>query len=144
MKHLIFLFCSVGVTCCFSQEEKETVKQESLPYKIAGTDTIYERTDVSAIFPGGKPALDSYLKKNLIYPNEGIENEAEGLCYVKFIIDENGKVANVWVNRSIIDCTDCGKEAIRLVNNMPDWIPAKSGGKAVKSYYNLKITFKLP
>ena len=41
------------------------------------------------------------------------------------------------------DLTLLGKEAIRVVNSIPDFTPGKIKGKNVAVYFTLPITFKL-
>jgi len=35
------------------------------------------------------------------------------------------------------------KEAIRVIETMPNWIPGEIKGKAVKSTYRMPVTFKI-
>lgn len=37
----------------------------------------------------------------------------------------------------------CNKEAVRLINQCPDWIPATIRGQPVKQKYVFPITFSL-
>ena len=41
------------------------------------------------------------------------------------------------------DYPDLGREAVRLVNSMPPWVPAVQGGMRVKARARLPITFAL-
>ena len=58
---------------------------------------------------------------------------------ISFIIDNNGQVLDIKVNRGISETLD--NEAIRIVSLMPNWTPGKKNGKPVKSRYNLPIYF---
>lgn len=104
---------------------------------------VHTYVEESAEFPGGMSALKQYLTDNLRYPETLKEMGVDGKCYLQLIISETGKVTNVHVVRGFPDCPECDKEAIRLVEAMPDWKPAKNGGKPVKSTFNLPVTFKL-
>ncbi len=99
--------------------------------------------DEKAEFPGGMAALRKFLGDNLSYPQVAVEEEIEGKVYLRFVVDKNGEISRVSVTRGIPDCPECDKEAVRVVKKMPKWAPGKNGGKAVDSYYNLPITFKL-
>ena len=92
-------------------------------------------------FPGGEEALKIYIADNLKYPVIAIENGIYGQVYVQFVIDNEGNVTHVNINRGVDPSLD--NEAMRIVNSMPKWIPGKQNGKIVNVIYNLPINFKL-
>lgn len=102
---------------------------------------IYTKVDKKAQYPGGKPALNAYLKKNLSYPQIAIDNGIQGNVMVKFVVSNKGKVKDVTVSRSVDPVLD--QEAIRVVSEMPDWIPAEQRNKPCNSYYTLPVNFRL-
>jgi protein TonB len=104
---------------------------------------IHNTVEKEAFFPGGYPALMSYIQANLVYPSEGIEINAQGKCYLRFIVDYEGKISSVKVLRGIAGCPECDKEAIRVLKGMPEWEPGKVGGVNVSSYFDLPINFSL-
>jgi protein TonB len=57
------------------------------------------------------------------------------------VIEEDGNISNVKVQRGITDCPDCDAEAVRVVKTMPKWKPAENDGKPIKSWFNLPIKF---
>jgi protein TonB len=61
--------------------------------------------------------------------------------FVTFVIGPDGKVKDVKVLRGIKG--GCDEEAVRVVQNMPNWKPGKQRGKAVSVQYNLPIRFTL-
>ena len=99
--------------------------------------------DIDAAFPGGYMKMMEFIQLNLIYPEIGIEIGAQGKCYVRFVVDENGKISNVKVVRGVPNCPECDKEAIRVVKSMPEWIPGKIKGESVSSFFMLPIIFAL-
>jgi TonB family protein len=114
--------------------EEKIIKQEP---------EIYQYVDETASFPGGREALSKYLQEKIIYPQIAKDAGISGKVYLKFVVSEQGTISNVKIMRGIADCKECDQEAIRVVKNMPKWIPAKNNGKAVNSYYNLPVLFKL-
>ncbi len=94
-----------------------------------------------AKYPGGKEAMDQFLVNNLDYPKSALDDGISGTVYLKFKILENGKIDNVEIKKGIPDCQDCNIEAKRVVEKMPNWIPAKSNGKNVSSNFTLPILF---
>lgn len=57
-------------------------------------------------------------------------NGIQGRVIVKFIVEKDGSISNVEVNRSVDP--DLDNEAMRVVKAMPKWIPGQINGKAVK------------
>ena len=65
----------------------------------------------------------------------------EGMAVISFTIDKEGNVINPKILRDIGG--GFGEECLRVVRSMPQWIPAKEGGKLVDVNFNLPIRFKL-
>lgn len=92
-------------------------------------------------FPGGEEALMEYIKKELRYPPTAIDNGIQGRVLCTYVVGTSGKVTKVQVIRSVHP--DLDNEAIRVIENMPDWIPGQMDGKKVAVEYTLPIIFKL-
>ena len=82
-----------------------------------------------------------FIAQNVKYPAEAVEKKIEGTVIVQFGINEQGKVTNPKVMRSIDPALDA--EALRVVAQIPAFIPAKQNGKPVSSDFVLPIRFKL-
>jgi protein TonB len=115
----------------FIEEVEEDVAEEK----------IFTIVEEMPSFPGGDEALMKYLGNNIKYPAIAKDAGIQGTVYVTFVVDEEGNVKDVKVLRSIGGGTD--EEAIRVVENMPQWKPGKQRGKPVKVQYNLPIRFTL-
>lgn len=92
-------------------------------------------------FPGGQDALFAYIGKNLKYPEQAVEEGIEGVVYVTFVVEKDGKISGARVLRGI--GSGCSEEALRVVSGMPNWRPGKQRGQEVRVQYNLPIRFKL-
>lgn len=99
--------------------------------------------EVEAEFPGGMLALTAFIQKNLEYPQSGIEIGAQGKCYLRFVVGEDGSISSVQILRGVHGCSDCDKEAVRVLKSMPRWKPGKSKGRDIPSYFDLPINFSL-
>ncbi len=107
-------------------------------------DTIQEVFVDSVIhpkFPGGDEALMQYLSENLVYPPTIQDRRFKGKVLVQFVVETDGSISNVEVVRSLYK--DLDEEVVRVIKNMPKWIPAKQDGKAIREYYKLPISFEL-
>ncbi|MEG2945144.1 MAG: TonB family protein [Bacteroidales bacterium] len=92
-------------------------------------------------FPGGENALMQYIARSIKYPVIAQENGIEGMVFVSYIINADGKITSPEVIRSADPALD--KEALRIITGMPDWNPGKQRGKPVAVKYVLPITFRL-
>lgn len=97
--------------------------------------------EVMPEFPGGEAELHKFIQSNLNYPVVDQENGTEGRVSIRFVVDKNGDITNIEVLRGI--SPSCDREAVRVVKNMPRWIPGKQNGTPVPVYFNLPIVFKL-
>jgi TonB family protein len=111
-------------------------------YKDADGKIIYHRSEVQPMFNGGEEAMTKYLNENLMYPESAKKDEIEGTVFVDFVVGEDGNVRNVVTTDDGVD-QSLRMEAIRVVSNMPRWVPGKRGGKSVPVYYNVPVTFVL-
>jgi periplasmic protein TonB len=105
------------------------------------TDQIFLVVEEQASFPGGMEAWANYLRKNMKYPSQARRMGIEGRVFLKFVVDEKGNVSNIEILRGIGG--GCDEEAVRVLQNAPKWSPGKQRGRAVKSYMQLAIVFKL-
>lgn len=95
---------------------------------------------ISLLFRHGYTA---YLKKNLKYPEKALKAKVSGNVYVAMIIDENGNISNVHVEKDNVGY-GCGDEAVRVIKEMAPWQPAKQNGKSFKTTYVVPVKFVLP
>lgn len=93
------------------------------------------------VFPGGEDAMMKFIKENFKYPTISKENDMDGMLYVSFVVDENGKVVQVEIKRGIDQYID--KEAIRVIKSFPDWSPGRQNGQAVKVKQIIPINLTL-
>lgn len=92
-------------------------------------------------FPGGQGALMKYLVKEVEYPKEAMDAKMEGTVYISFIVERDGKIAEVKTLRGL--GSGLSQEAVRVAKGMPNWMPGKQNGKPVRVRYTLPIRFKL-
>lgn len=102
----------------------------------------YNYTEVLPVYNGGQSSLESYINNSIEYPQDAIDNNAEGMVSVQFAVDEQGNVSNVSTIGNKIGF-GLEEEAIRVVSKMPKWSPGQVKGKYVKTWRILPITYKL-
>ena len=125
--------------------DKNDVSNESLGndgQMTAPQDTlVFEVVEVPPRFPGGDVKLMEYLSRTVRYPVEAQKKHVQGRVILHFIIEKDGSVSNVRVARSVDPSLDA--EAIRVVNSMPKWEPARQKGQPVRVRYTIPIQFRL-
>jgi len=95
---------------------------------------------VAPHFPGGDKELLNFVITNIRYPENAPADGKKRTCVVKLEITETGKVQNPHILRSAGEIFD--KEALRVVNLLPDFEPAMDNGKPVATHYILPVIFK--
>jgi TonB family protein len=106
-----------------------------------GINYNLKEVDTPPTFIGGEIAIFRYLAETIRYPAVARENGIQGAVYLDFIIDENGFIQNIVVAQPIGG--GCNEEALRVIKQMPRWIPGRLDGKPVRVKYTLPIKFKL-
>ena len=95
----------------------------------------------SASFPGGSDVLKEYIRITIRYPREAAKEGAQGKVYVSYTIDKEGNVTKPRIARSVNKYID--EEALRLVRNMPKYLPEIKYGELVNKKYTIPINFSL-
>ena len=135
---ICFLFAAPFL--CFAQtEETFTVAKQTA--KDTTAKLVYTFVEQNPEFMGGDAELIKYIQKNLQYPQMERDNNIQGKVLLRFVILEDGTPSDIKIIRPVSPGLD--KEAIRLVKNLPKFVPGRQQGKPVRVYFNLPIVFKL-
>ena len=104
-------------------------------------DVVYDVVEEQASFPGGMNEMMKFISENIIYPEIARDNGIQGRVYVQFVVFKDSSIRNVKVIKGYH--SDLDKAAVRLIQNMPNWIPGKQNGELVNSKFTIPISFKL-
>lgn len=96
-----------------------------------------------AMFPGGSGALKKYLDSNMVYPRICLETEVQGVVYISVMVETDGRLTEITAVKEVKDCPALTKEALRLVKNMPRWIPGTYNETVVRMKMNIPVRFVL-
>lgn len=145
-----------------NKEGKKVAVQQTLPFlfKLPKEDNSSAATSTLKVaeemprFPGCEDLEDSaerkkcsteklfeFIFQNLKYPELAKENGTQGTVVVKFVVKSDGSITKAMAVKNIGN--GCGKEAVRVINAMPKWIPGKQKGKLVDVEFNLPIKYRL-
>ena len=111
------------------------------PRQLDNDEQIFYIVEDMPEYPGGEDALRKYISKSIIYPEDAVEKGIQGRVYVSFVVANDGGIANVKIARGVHESID--KEALRVINSLPNWTPGKQRGQAVHVKYTVPIHFEL-
>lgn len=124
---LIALFCLPGLakgqTCRVSDG---FASDGSMAYKEVFE---YDFVDVKPQFPGGNEALMAFVNKTRCYPEEAYENGIEGRVTCSFVVNPDGNISHLKVIKGAHRLLNI--EAMRILAEMPNWIPGQHANKCV-------------
>ena len=109
--------------------------------QTSSNDKIFAEGDALPEFPGGQSGLLEYVRKEMNYPDEAKAKGIQGKVICRFVVNKEGEVQDVAIVRGIDPALD--KEAVRIINAMPQWKPAKIKGQAADVPYTIPIDFKI-
>ncbi|WP_410220352.1 TonB family protein [Pedobacter sp.] len=92
-------------------------------------------------FPGGIEKFYDFLSQNINYPKEAFENNIQGNVFISFIVEKDGSLADIKIERKLGYGTD--EEAIRVLKLSKKWNPGQINQKPVRTKYNIPIKFTL-
>ncbi len=105
------------------------------------TPKIFTKVEQMPEFPGGQDSLYKYIAHNIYYPPVAKDNKIEGTIYIKFVINADGSISDVTLLKGIGG--GCDEEAIKVIKNMPNWIPGTQENKPVKVQFEIPLSFRL-
>ena len=100
-------------------------------------DSIYLNVEKMPTIKGGFAAVGEKIK----YPNIAREMGMQGVVYIGFIVNPEGKVEDPKILKSVAKILD--EEALRVVEKEIEFEPGYHEGKAVPVRFVLPIKFKL-
>jgi protein TonB len=120
-----------------------------IPVETPGTgekapdDKLYTPNgiDVLPTPVGGEAAWSKFLTKNLRYPSVAQEEGIGGRVYLSFIIEKDGHLSNIVVDRGAGHGFD--EEALRVLKLAKAWKPGMQNGQPVRVKYSIPINFQL-
>ena len=106
---------------------------------------VFTKVEKEASFKGGAKGWLSYLEHNLDAKVAERQGLPKGIytVVVEFVVDEDGIVTEVKPVAATKACTNCIKEAVRVIKSSPKWTPAMQSGKSVKYKAKQSIKFSV-
>lgn len=108
---------------------------------LSNSDRVYENPDIVPMFTGGTAAMHNFIASTLSYPPDAREREQQGLVVYTFVVEKDGSLSNF----NLIHRADplLNDEALRILQAMPPWRPARHNGEIVRSETYVPMYFRL-
>lgn len=148
MRKFIFLsllaFFSVALNVVRAQAPADSLmsfEEADRPPVFPGCESLESAEELRKCFD---VQLGILLNRNIYYPSDAREVEAQGTVYLEVVIDREGYVTDIrntrpddQIHPSLV------KEAVRVVKKLPRMQPAVHEGKPVAVKYAIPLSFKL-
>lgn len=118
------------------EEAADTLSSEDYVNNVYRNE--YSNLSQSPEFPGGMPALQAFVQQHVA---EALQNDASVVgkrAYVQFRIKQDGTIDDIGLVRGD---KEAYHEAIKIVEQMPQWIPARRYGNLADAHFVLTIDF---
>ena len=126
-----------------AQEEKKEEPDERKPEAVDMYDAPLDYRVVEDLpqFPGGAVEFMKWLTKNLKYPPQAQQRMVQGRVVAQFIVNKDGTISDL----KLVEKLDpqCDREALRVLQMMPDWTPGVMDAKPCRTKVCIPINFKL-
>ena len=135
----------------YPDEKPDAKPRDASKVKFIGGEISKEASDddglfidyfENAQFPGGDEACMKWLQEHIKYPEGYTSNQPQGKVVVSFIVEKDGSLDSIKVMKSPDPLLS--EEAIRVVKEMPKWVPARYYGKVIRSRFLLPVIFRQP
>jgi len=121
-----------------------TARPETMKKAARAEEVIAVQLAAIELSREARPVLDEeeyreYLADEQVYP-AGYENMGRVSVRLEIIINDDGSMGDIRVLENPIK--EFSDEAIRLVKEGPEWLPAIKDGEAVRDTVNMEIVFR--
>ncbi len=128
---------------------------KSLEKNDLSWERLYVKVDQMPRFPGceeiqgnlsekdkcAQQKMLDFIYSHAKYPDKAKDEGIEGMVVVRFIVEKDGNITGKKILKGLSPELD--EEVLRVVEQMPRWIPGKNGNKKVNVRFTLPIKFKL-
>lgn len=118
--------------CPYTIEEQNEKKFEAEEELTVHADTL-------ASFRGGETALINYEERLIQNPAKDASDSAKYSILCRFVVEHDGSISHT----ELLSHSDkiFESEALRFMETMPKWIPAKKDKKPIRSWHSVRLFF---
>ena len=128
-----------------AESEEEPVIKETTADSLSSEDyvnDVYRNEYINLTqppeFPGGMSALRTFVQLHVARALENDASMAGKRAYVQFRIKQDGTIDDIGLVRGDIEAFH---EAIKIVEQMPQWTPARRYGRVADAHFVLPVDF---
>ena len=131
-----FALCMSSKDKLFPSKEAAGAVDDSFTYAMTDCDKApqFFHSDL-------KHFMNSWVYSYIKYPQPAIDKGIQGTVNVSFVIEKDGSVTNVRVEKGVDELLDA--EAVKVIAASPKWIPGEIGRKKVRCRVTVPVEFKL-
>lgn len=107
------------------------------------SEKVFQFAEKMPEFKGGMDAMFKYIQSKLEYPKYEKDKGIQGNVYVRFVVENDGRITRPEIMKSVEGSKNFDKEVLRIINSMPLWTPGENNGTKVPVYMTLPFQFKL-
>jgi protein TonB len=107
---------------------------------VVETAKVFTYVEKMPEYEGGIEAMMKFIRKNVRYPRKAQQREVQGTVYVRFIVDAEGHIVNVEIEKGFDK--ECDAEAVRVISMLNKWQPGIQNNLPVAVRKILPITFR--
>jgi TonB family protein len=104
---------------------------------------VASKGEVMPRFQGGENGFQQYLKWAIRYPQVEMKDGREGTVYIYFEVTPRGAIENVRCVKGVPGASGLDREAVRVISEMPRWVPGFIDGRPVKVSMTVPVRFTL-
>jgi TonB family protein len=127
---------------------KEEEKRISITTNELYTDTSklnqsknIEEVLIKKASPKDSSEISKIIHENIHYPKECLEKNIQGIVYIKFIIQADGKITHVEVLNGVHPLLD--EEAVKSIRYIQNWNPKTYKREPIKTQFIIPVHFVL-
>lgn len=137
---LMFFGLCFGLNTAWAQTVRVNIGSSS-----SGTTNYIEVYEYDFVtekpsFPGGDSQLMRFINSNREYPKEAYQKGIQGRVTCSFVVNTDGSISHISILRGVE--ASLNREAIRVLSQMPEWIPGKLKGHVVPTRVIWSVPFR--
>jgi len=126
----------------YNENENLAGSPSTLPAETEDSEMVFTLVEHDPEFKNDNyKSFSDFIEKTLIYPPLALKYSIQGVVIVQFIVETDGSVSNVRVVKGIDPVLD--NEAIRVIEQSPEWEPGRQQGEPVRVRINVPLPFPL-
>ncbi len=138
----LMLFCFIYLFMSSISAQVDNKIYASVKYAPIFPGCEYGDRTISSRLACSNKKTEKFIAKNFNYPKEALESKSVGDVTVGFVVEKNGRLTNLVVEKSL--CAACDAEALRVVGLFPDFVPGREKNKPLRVKSSVSIPFVVP